>query len=396
MTQWNVWRAACGALIAITGLGCGAAVAAGADPQWIAQLGSPGYDSASGIATDADGNVFVVGYTNGYLGGSKKGSNDAWVTKLDASGEVVWKRQPGTTFSDRAWSVAVDGDGNAVVRGNTTDTTGGRTNYGWVTKFSADGPVLWRRRAEQAEGIAVDGIGNVYVPGSSITKFDPDGTVVWRRRLQTNDGSSPYSKAAATDAEGNVYAVGWIVGSLYGAHKGDFDGWVVKYDADGHLLWKRQPGTAEEDLATGVATDVNGNVFVAGRTTGALGGSHKSGPDAWVIKYDPDGRLLWKRQPGATEDATGIATDAAGNAYVVGYDYSSTNRGEIWVLALDADGRWLWQSHFGTANEDLAWGVATDPAGNVFVGGDTFGSLGGTNLGTSDAFVAKFAAAGTP
>jgi hypothetical protein len=56
-------------------------------------------------------------------------------------------------------------------------------------------------------------------------------------------------------------------------------------DGGGHRLWSRQPGTSDIDSALGVATDRDGNVYVVGETSGALGGPNKGLEDAWVIKY---------------------------------------------------------------------------------------------------------------
>ena len=79
--------------------------------------------------------------------------------------------------------------------------------------------------------------------------------------------------------------MGETFGALGGPNKGSLDGWVIKFDGDGTRLWTRQPGTSNDDLAAGVATDMEGNVFVAGGTGGALGGPNKGLRDPWVIKY---------------------------------------------------------------------------------------------------------------
>jgi hypothetical protein len=88
-----------------------------------------------------------------------------------------------------------------------------------------------------------------------------------------------------------------------------------------------------------------------------------------------------------------VATDATGNVYVTGYDGSLYGReagGDVWVTKYDGGGRKMWAGQLGTAEEEFASGVATDGAGNVYIGGTTDGSLGGANRGKSDAWVAKY------
>jgi Beta-propeller repeat len=62
--------------------------------------------------------------------------------------------------------------------------------------------------------------------------------------------------------------------------------WVAKYDAAGHMLWKRELGTESSfESASGVATDAAGNVYLTGTTDGSLGGANRGNTDAWVAKY---------------------------------------------------------------------------------------------------------------
>lgn len=154
----------------------------------------------------------------------------------------------------------------------------------------------------------------------------------------------------------------------------------VATNGEGRVLWKRQPGTSTFDEANGVAMDRHGNVYVVGVTDGALGGKNKGLYDAWVIKFDGDGRVLWRRQPGTSESdfANGVATDQNDNVYVVGQ--TSVVRGEFTdfdavVIKFDGEGRELWKRRLGTNAEDLATGVATDQDGTVYVVGGTQGAL---------------------
>ena len=116
---------------------------------WSRQPGPAFRDSAAGVATDRDGNVYVVGSTFSSLGGPNKGGFDGWVIKFDGDGRRLWSRQPGTSERDSAVGVATDRDGNVYVVGSTNGALGG-TNKGsldgWVIKFDGDGNRLWTRQ----------------------------------------------------------------------------------------------------------------------------------------------------------------------------------------------------------------------------------------------------------
>jgi hypothetical protein len=142
----------------------------------------------------------------------------------------------------------------------------------------------------------------------------------------------------ATDGDGNVYLTGETNGSLGGANRGSSDAWVAKYDPAGHVLWKRQLGTANVDRATGVATDTKSNVCVTGYTFGSLGGLNRGSSDVWVAKYDGAGHALWKRQLGTetVDDARGVATGHKGNIYLTGLTAGSLGgpyqgNGDAWL-----------------------------------------------------------------
>jgi hypothetical protein len=142
---------------------------------------------------------------------------------------------------------------------------------------------------------------------------------LWVKQLGTAELDGGYG--VATDAAGNVYIAGDTWGSLGGPNRGGNDAWMAKFDTAGKLRWKQQLGTAESDVANAVATDNAGNVYIAGDTTGSLGGPNRGGVyDAWVAKVDSAGRVLWKRQLGAEDgddEANRVATDA-GNVYIAG------------------------------------------------------------------------------
>ena len=105
-------------------------------------------------------------------------------------------------------------------------------------------------------------------------------------------GKITYGTSVATDARGNVYVAGYTNGGLDGnALTGTYDFFVTKYDSSGVKLYSRQLGVVGQNtLGNSVATDANGNVYVAGETNGGLDGNTLTGThDLFVTKYISSG-----------------------------------------------------------------------------------------------------------
>jgi hypothetical protein len=393
------------------------------------QFGTTADDYGYGVATDAGGNVYVAGFTEGTLDGqTSAGGSDLFVVKYDASGVRQWTRQLGTAAEDVGLSVATDAGGNVYVAGYTAGALDGQTSAGgsdlFVVKYDASGVRQWTRQLGTAaedygSGVATDASGNVYVTGSTegaldgqtsaggydlfVVKYDASGVRQWTRQLGTAAWDAGYD--VATDAGGNVYVAGYTEGALDGqTSAGGLDLIVVKYDSSGVRQWTRQLGTATEDVGVSVATDAGGNVYVGGYTTGALDGQTWAGSnDIVVVKYDASGVRQWTRQLGTTTGETGrhVATDAGGNVYVTGRTVAALD-GQTWagggdsfVVKYDASGVRQWTRQFGTAADDYGNGVAIDAGGNVYVAGFTLGALDGQpSAGGLDVFVVKYDGSG--
>jgi len=386
--------------------------------RWTRQFGTSEEDFATGVATDADGNVYAVGATFGDLEGANAGFGDAFVRSYRGDGTLRWTRQFGTTSDGRAEGVATDASGNVYVVGYTFLALEGESAGGvdaFVRSFDRDGTVRWTRQfgtnaTDEALGVATDASGNVYVVGRTlgalvgdsagsadafVRSYASDGTLRWTRQFGTS--SSDVATGVATDASGNVYAVGSTGGALEGDSAGGFDAFVRSFDGDGTVRWTRQFGTSGGDSASGVASDASGNVYVAGRTGGALEGPNAGFFDAFVRSFDGDGTVRWTRQFGTSsdDDASGVETDASGNVYVAGWTGGALEGNnpistDAFVRSFDGDGTVRWTRQFGTSGSDRAAGVATDVSGGVFVAGRTFGALEGESFGGWDAFIRTY------
>ncbi len=315
------------------------------DPEgnalWTRQLGTSGSDYGVGVAVDVLGNTYITGDSNGSLGGPNAGYTDAFLSKYDADGNALWTRQLGTMDYDYSLGVAVDAAGNAYISGYTDGNLGGPNAGGadaFLSKYDAEGNVLWTRQLgsagdDHSHAVAVDALGNAYISGHTdanlwgpnaggtdafLSKYDADGNALWTRQLGTADDD--WSYGVAVDAAGNAYISGYTDGNLGGPNAGGTDAFLSKYDADGNAVWTRQLGTTSDDHSHGVALDAAGNAYISGHTWGSLDGLNAGFDDAFLSKYDANGNLLWTEQLGTvnSDRCFSVALDGLGNAYISG------------------------------------------------------------------------------
>ena len=329
---------------------------------------------------------------------------------------------------------------------------------------------------DEVRGIAVDPAGNAYLTGRTtsgnfppltsglkgsddcfVTKIDAQGKLVYSTYLGGSENDSRYDNEAgnaiAADAAGNAYVAGYTwsidfptVKAFQNGNAGDYDAFVVKLDPAGVPVFSSYLGGRTMDVAgrvydasdpsrggNAVAVDGAGNMYVVGYTDsgqfpvtiGAFQTKMKGSDDAFVAKISPSsGELLYCTLFGGNENdstaynegANAIAVDAAGNAYVTGYTWSTdfplfatsfqnTNAGEYdgFVAKFNSTGTsLLYFSYMGGALSDEPFGIVVDEAGNMYLAGRTesadFPHLNGYQNalnGSDDAFALKFNADGT-
>jgi hypothetical protein len=394
--------------------------AASSTPAWARQFGTGADDQAYGVATDSTG-IYVAGTTYGDLPGQfHSGGADAFIRKYDSAGNVLWTHQLGTVGDNYIAGAAAAG--SAVYVAGYTDTplagqTGAGLWDGFIRKYDQSGKVLWTREVGTAgddgiNAVAADSTG-VYIAGQTdgafpgaknagyedafLQKYAANGTLAWARQFGTAD--QDLANGVAVDSSG-VYVVGSTAGSLNGAAAGMFDGFVRKYSLSGALLWGNQFGTPLNDEAYGVASDSTG-AYVVGYAEGSLGGAKFAGGyDAIIRKYSASGALAWNREFGSTADdrLTAVAADPSG-VYVTGWTHGAlggqASGGGVDALlrAYTPQGAVAWTRQWGGTADDFAYSVATG-VNAVYTVGQTNGSLPGqTTSGGADAYVASWSKA---
>jgi len=387
---------------------------------WSRQIGTTRFEKNHSVAVSGTGSVYISGYTEGSLFSSNAGGSDAFLAQYDSAGNRLWSLQIGTSGDDVSHSVAVDSQGNAYISGYTYGNLGG-TSAGsadvFLAKVDSAGSPLWSRQIgtsseDVSRAVAVDGEGNAYISGYTygslgatnaggadafLAKYDAAGNPLWSRQFGTSSDDFINRGAAAVDSQGNAYISGYTYGSLQGTNAGAYDAFLTKYDSAGNPLWTRQFGTDSRDTATAVAVDSQGNVYTSGYSYGDLFGTNAGAADAFLVKRDSAGNLLWSREiKTSSEDISfSMAVDSLGSAYLSGYtagDLGGPNAGGVdpFLAKYDSDGNPLWSRQIGTSSEDVSHTVAVDSRGNAYIGGYTTDDIGGPNAGGDDAFLVKF------
>jgi hypothetical protein len=340
-----------------------------------------------------------------------------------------WTKVFGTTTADDAYADVMDSSGNLYVTGYTMGRLGSNAgtlsgySYFYIAKYNSSGVKQWAQQFGGSNGysyaycIAVDGLGNVYVAGSTqaslagtnagaydifIAKFDASGNQTWLKQIGTP--GDEVATGIAVDASGNAYITGWTTGSLSGANFGGYDIFIAKFDTSGNQKWLKQIGALYNEEATGIAVDALGNAYITGWTTSNLAVANFGIADVFIAKYDSSGNQAWLKQIGTgdKDEAFGIGVDASGNSYITGFTYgnlgnqSPSPTGSIFVGKFDTSGSEQWVKAFGSGCNEQANAIAVDASGNSYFTG--YSSCGISGLpyagGPLDVFAAKYDASG--
>lgn len=264
--------------------------------KWVRRYNGPAdsWDSVEAIAVSRAGNIFVTG-------SSAEGDTDNIATiKYDSDGNRMWVRRYGDLDEGFEWprALAVDADGNVFVAGYSQDgdaegPTDETEDY-LIIKYDSAGNRKWVRRydnhpSDMATGLAVDAGGNAIVTGASglpnsnyvTIKYDSDGNRKWIRRYKAPGKGVNRATAIAVDSAGNIFVTGHS-----GARKKRSDYATIKYDPQGNVEWvKRYSGDLSKKLSESpdaLAIDIHGNVVITGRSWGLNGRTGFT-----TVKYAP-------------------------------------------------------------------------------------------------------------
>ena len=294
--------------------------------QWNHTFGGAGDDRAYSVLQTSDGGYLITGYM----------AYDAWLMKLNSSGNQVWSR---AIYSGTARSVKETSDGGYIVAGYTNSIGG--YDKAWLVKTNSSGYGLWNK---------------------------------------TYGGTSPdYAYSVQQTSDGGYIFAGDTSSFGFGRD----DAWLVKTDSSGNEQWNKTFGGAGLDYARSVQQTSDGGYILAGDTSSFGSGS----TDAWLIKTNSSGHEQWNHTFGGVGDDSAYSVlETLDGGYALAGDTGSfeSGRNDAWLVKTNSSGHEQWNHTFGGTNYDYAYSVQQTSDGGYILAGVTL-SFGYNN----DAWLVK-------
>lgn len=361
--------------------------------EWAKSIGGQNYDDANSIVLDGQGNVYVTGRFQKFVGTEVDfdpgpgvyniaaiGQYDAFVLKLNANGDFQWAKNfggGGGGVPVTANSITVDSNGNVYTTGF----------FPYTVDFDPSLTTEFFLTAENQFGNASTDV--------FISKLDSNGNFVWAKRI----GAQFFETGVAitNDSNDNIYISGKFAGTV------DFDpnggiaeltgvssssGFILKLNSSGNFIWAKSVAGAGVEVVTAITVDSLGNVFA----TGNFGSSTDldpgaavfkiTGNGAFILKLDSNGNFIFAKGFVGVVNCTALKVDSSGNIFTTGsfadvtdFDPSTATfnltpiygNADVFITKLNNLGNFVWAKKIHSSTSDYSKTLALDNLGNVYI-----------------------------
>jgi len=348
--------------------------------EWNKTYGGSGDERGRSLIETSDGGYALLGYSDSSDGdvSSNNGNRDFWLVKINASGVLSWQKSFGYEGEDEGVSIIETSDNHLMLSGVLDVTaSGGEGNQGRFSTRHAGGD-YWA------------------------IKITPTGDIVWSRFYGGTFTDSP-TGIKETLNDGLISVGGSDSNDVdISNNKGSYDFWIVKSDRNGDIVWEKSFGGSEIDEARDVISDGTGNHIIVGdtRSNDQDVAFNNGAADLWVIKVSNSGELLWNTSIGGSnfDVARSISTTFNNEFIIAGSSRSSNgdvskNQGQndAWVLKLDNSGQLLWETTIGGSEIDFSYDAVQINNGTIVAVGETNSSNGDIidNKGFTDLLIVQ-------
>jgi len=299
-----------------------------------------------------DGGYVIVGETrsqNGDVSGNHSNQNDMWLVRTDAFGNLLWEKSLGGTLNEIGYSIQLTTDGGFILCGsaesNNFDVSG---NHGlkdvWLVKTDSLGNIEWQK----CYGGTNNETGN--------------------KVILTNDGG--YAVAGKTGSSNN--------GDVSGYHAST-DFWLLKTDSLGTLLWQKCLGGSQYEEAFDLLQTIDSGFIITGYTFSTDFDVTDTilQTDGWMVKTDSVGNIIWNRSLGwyGEEKLNQMIATSDGGYMMIGNKISQYILAppfyEFYVVKTNSMGITLWSNTYGGSGYDFGFSLVELPDGNFMIGGYT-------------------------
>lgn len=358
---------------------------------WAVSFGGQGLDFARKMDIDDSSNIYLSGFFTGTVDFDpgvgthilqSNGSQDAFILKLDSSGDFKWAKSFGGQGFDYSIGIKYHPAGLILLSGTYTDSV----------DFDP-GPAVLKKYGSASEN-------------NFLSAFDRNGNLLWNNTFPSSSAS--FDKARGIDIairdNGNIF----LVGSFYGtvdfdasnntashSSNGSEDCFVVEHDIQGNYIWSTSFGSSNIDNTSSITFDQKQNIYLGGFFSGLTDFDFSStthskntngSRDLFITKLDSNKNLLWNVTAGgpSSDIITRMVVDSDGFVYATGYFYSSSmdmdpstnihriynqGMGDSYLWQIDSSGNFVSAYTIGGLGEDIGYSMAYIGNKQILTGG---------------------------
>ena len=318
--------------------------------EWNRTYGGEETDTARSIIRTGDGNLLFAGNLT-LVTNVTRLDTDAWIVKIDPSGGEIWNRTyGGPDVNASANAVTRIDDGGYVFVGSTT-AWGGNESDAWVVRLNESGDEVWEKTFGGAGNDTANAVtwlpgGDFVVAGSTessgagmadawVVRLNESGDEVWNRTFGSPDDDA--GLAVTNTSDGNILVAGTFTERPDNATV-DTDALLIKLTPAGDILWNWIYGDfGVNESAAAVIETADGGYLFAGET----GFSGVKDTDAWIVGTDAGGAVVWSRTFGGKNpgDRAASILQLAKDEYIFAGTFNATEKGgpvntDAWAVRL--------------------------------------------------------------
>lgn len=312
--------------------------------EWMKNYGGDESDNARDVQCTDDNGFLIAGVTDSYGAGRQ----DVYLLKLNSAGEQQWRKTHGGKYDDRASCLKKLDDGNFIIAGNTKNTDDQSRNA-YLLKIDASGEEIWSKNYGGDGGETVNDIllmndGGFLVLGSTTSigagefdvylfKTDASGNVEWEKTYGGTDWEEGNSIHPTSD--GGYMIAGFTVSQGAGAR----DMYYFKIDEAGNMQWEKTFGYENNDGVSEILVTPDGGCLLGGSTVNLIT-DEKTYSDILIVRTDASGEVEWTKTFGSdkSEGTSDMLLMADGGFLLLGSTGSYSKDNDIYLLRLSDSG----------------------------------------------------------